>query len=101
MHRASRSGSATARCPRRCLLVEIDVLDEHDLAVVVFDDVVAVETVAVLIKVVHTFRPWIVFHTQERFTDLLRLKTVSVVDRERQNMNSVVGPCPMEIGADL
>ena len=29
------------------LVAEVDMLDEHDLAVIVFDDVVAVQTVAV------------------------------------------------------
>ena len=94
------SGSV-ADSPRRCLLVEVDVLDEHDLTVIVLDNVVAVEPVAVPIKVVHTFRPRVVLDAQDRFTDLLRLKTLSVVDRERQNMNSVVGPCPMVIGGRL
>ena len=83
------------------LLVEVDVLDEHDLAVIVFDDVVAVEPIAILIEVIDAFGTLVALHAQNCLTDLLRLKTVSVVDRERQNMNSVVGPCPMEIGADL
>ena len=34
------------------LLVEVDVLDEHDLTVIVLDEVVAVEPVAVLIEIV-------------------------------------------------
>src|SRR5215469_13995749 len=37
--------------PRKFPLVaEVDMLDEHDLAVIVFDDVVAVEPIAVLIS---------------------------------------------------
>jgi hypothetical protein len=77
------------------------MLDEHDLAVVVFDDVVAAETVAVLIEIVGALDARIALDAQDRLADLLRLKTLSVVDRERQNMNSVVGPCPKLSGADL
>src|SRR5262249_38327787 len=83
------------------LLAEVDMLDEHDLAVIVFDDVVAVEPIAVLIEIVGALNARVVLDTQDRLADLLRLKTLSVVDRERQNKNSVVGPCPMEIGGRL
>ena len=83
MHRASYGGSAAAHCPRRCLLVEVDVLDEHDLAVVVFDDVVAAEPIAVLIEIVGALDARVVLDAQDRIADLLRLKTLSVVDRER------------------
>ena len=101
MHRASYGGSAAARCPRRCLVAEVDMLDEHDLTVIILDDVVAVEPIAVLIEIVGALNARVVLDAQDRLADLLRLKTLSVVDRERQNMNSVVGPCPMEIGGRL
>ena len=39
------------------LLAKVDMLDEHDLAVIVLDDVVAVEPVAVLIEIVGARRP--------------------------------------------
>src|SRR6516225_7113854 len=80
--------------PQVSLLAEVDMLDEHDLAVIVLDDVVAVEPIAVLIEIVGALSARVVLDTQDRLADLLRLKTLSVVDRERQNMNSVVGPCP-------
>src|SRR6516225_1656764 len=88
--------------PRKFLLLaEVDMLDEHDLAVIVLDDVVAVEPIAVLIEIVGALNARVVLDAQDRLADLLRLKTLSVVDRESQNMNSVVGPCPMEIGGRL
>jgi hypothetical protein len=77
------------------------MLDEHDLAVIVFYDVVAVEPIAILIKIIDAFGTLVVLDAQDRLADLLRLKTLSVVDRARQNMNSVVGPCPMVIGGRL
>src|SRR5215470_14929465 len=83
------------------LVAEVDMLDEHDLAVIVFDDVVAVEPIAILVKIVSALGARVVLDTQDRLTDLLRLKTLSVVDRERQNMNSVVGPCPKVVGRRL
>src|SRR6516164_4338711 len=83
------------------LLAEVDMLDEHDLAVIVFDDVVAAEPIAVLIEIVGTLNAWVVLDAQDRLADLLWLKALSVVDRESQNMNSVVGPCPREVGRRL
>ena len=83
MHRASYGGSAAAHCPRRCLLVEVDVLNEHDLAVIVLHDVVAVKSIAVLIEILGALDARVVLDAQDRIADLLRLKTLSVVDRER------------------
>ena len=83
MRLAPYGGPAAAHCPRRCLLVEVDVLNEHDLTVIVLDDVVAVEPVAVLIEIVGALNARVVLDAQDRIADLLRLKTLSVVDRER------------------
>src|SRR6516162_267327 len=88
--------------PRKFPLVaEVDMLDEHDLTVIVFDDVVAVEPISILIEIVGALNARVVLDAQDRLSDLLRLKTFSVLDRERQNMNSVVGPCSLEIGRRL
>ena len=65
------------------LFAEVDMLDEYDLAVVVFDNVVAAEPVAVLIEIVGALDARVVLDAQDRIADLLRLKTLSVVDRER------------------
>ena len=59
------------------------MLDEHDLAVIVFDDVVAAEPIAVLIEIVGALGARVALDAQDRLADLLRLKTLSVVDRER------------------
>ena len=42
------SGSGQAAFRADSLFAEVDMLDEHDLAVIVFDDVVAAEPIAVL-----------------------------------------------------
>ena len=65
------------------LFAEVDMLDEHDLAVIVFDDVVAAEPIAVLIEIVGALGARVALDAQDRLADLLRLKTLSVVDRER------------------
>ena len=80
------AGQRHPTVPADYLLAEVDMLDEHDLAVIVLNDVVAVKPIAVLVKVVRTFRTRVVLDAQDRVSDLLRLKTLSVVDRERQNM---------------
>ena len=82
--------AADQRLPHRpaqvSLLAEVDMLDEHDLAVIVFDGVVAAEPIAVLIEIVGALNARVVLDAQDRLADLLRLKTLSVVDREGQNM---------------
>src|SRR5271166_7213080 len=83
------------------LFAKVDMLDEHDLAVIVFDDVIAAEPIAVRIEIVGALGARVALDAQDRLADLLRLKTLSVVDRERQNMNGVVGPCPIVIGRRL
>ena len=77
------------------------MLDEHDLAVIVFDDVVAAEPIAVLIEIVSALGARVALDAQDRLADLLRFKTLSVVDRARENMNRVVGPCPTSVGRRL
>src|SRR6516165_9648050 len=95
------AGQRHPTVPADSLLAEVDMLDKHDLAVIVFDDVVAAEPIAVLIEIVGALNARVVLDAQDRLADLLRLKALSVVDRESQNMNSVVGPCPMVIGRRL
>ena len=80
------AGQRHPTVPADSLLAEVDMLDEHDLAVIVLDHVVAVEPVAVLIEIVGALDARVALDTQDRLADLLRLKTLSVVDRERQNM---------------
>src|SRR6516164_1761100 len=88
--------------PRKFPLVaEVDMLDEHDLTVIVFDDVVAAEPIAVLIEIVGALGARVALDAQDPLADLLRLKTLGVIDRERKNMNGVVALCPIVIGRRL
>ncbi len=77
------SGSGHTPLRADSLFAEVDMLDEHDLAVIVFDDVVAAEPIAVLIEIVGALDARVALDAQDRLADLLRLKTLSVVDRER------------------
>ena len=77
------SGSGHTPLRADSLFAEVDMLDEHDLAVIVFDDVVAVEPIAVLIEIVSALGARVALDAQDRLADLVRLKTLSVVDRER------------------
>jgi hypothetical protein len=77
------AGQRLPTLPANFLLSEVDMLDEHDLAVIVFDDVVAVEPIAVLIEIVGALGADVALDAQDRLANLLRLKALSVVDRER------------------
>ncbi len=65
------------------LFAEVDMLDEHYLAVIIFDDVVPPEPIAVLIEIVGALGADVALDAQDRLANLLRLKALSVVDRER------------------
>ena len=54
------------------------MLDEHDLAVIVFDDVVAPEPIAVLIEIVGALGARVVLDAQDRLADLLRSKLLAL-----------------------
>jgi hypothetical protein len=77
------SGSTAFPLSTNFLLSEVDMLDEHDLTVIVLHDVVAVKPIALLIEFVGALDARVVLEAQDRLADLLRLKTLSVVDRER------------------
>src|ERR1700741_2754436 len=64
MHRASYGGPAAAHCPRRCLLVEVAVLNEHDLPVRVLDHVLVVEPVPVRLAIVGALYARVILQTQ-------------------------------------
>jgi hypothetical protein len=81
--RCACSGSGHAALRADSLIAEVDVLDEHYLAVIIFDDVVAAEPIAVLIEIVGAFGTLVALHAQNCLTDLLRINTLSVFDRER------------------
>src|ERR1700681_4774630 len=86
---------------RLSLVVEVDVSVEHDLAVNILDDVVAVEPIAVLIKIINTLCSSATLHAQDCLANLLRIQNLGVVDGERKHVNRVVGPRPAEVGRRL
>ena len=77
------------------------MLDEHDLAVVVLDDIVAVEPIAVLVEIVDALSARVAFHPQDRLPHLLGLQALRIDDREGQNVHGVIAPCAEEIGRRL
>ena len=66
------------------LFAEVDMLDEYDLAVVVFDNVVAAEPIAVLIEIVGALGARVALHAQDRLPDLLRLIDAVFGDHARR-----------------
>ena len=66
------------------------MLVEHDGAVIVLDDVVAVEPVAVLVEIVRALGALISLHREDRLTNFLRLETPGTADRAREDVESIV-----------
>ena len=73
-------------------VIKIDPFFDNDVAVVVSDDVVAVQAIAVLVESVGAFDAAVAFHGQQRVADLLRVGAASGRDRLGEDMDRVIGP---------
>src|SRR5258708_32323487 len=72
-------------------IVEIDVLFEHHSAVVILDDVVAVEPVAVLIERVCALGARKALYSKNSLAEFLGLKVFCFADRSSQNVHRIIG----------
>ena len=52
------------------------MLDELDLAVLILNDVIAMQAVTILVEIVDAFYPFIALDTVEGFLDVRRLRAV-------------------------
>src|SRR5580692_993579 len=73
-------------------IVEVDVLVVDDRALFVSHDVVAMQTVAILVEIIFAFRTGIFFQRENGFTDLAGVGRAGLVDRRRQDGDGVVRP---------
>src|SRR5258708_4718572 len=64
----------------------------NDRPLLVPYDVIAVQTVAVLVKIILTFRTGIFFDAENSLTDFCRVGRAGLVDRSRQDGDGVVRP---------
>src|ERR1700736_3107587 len=82
-------------------IVEVDMLVVNDRTLLVLHDIIAVQTVAVLVKIVLAFRARRFLGGQDRFADLARVGRAGLVDRRRQDGDGVVGPGALVIRRGL
>src|SRR6267143_5570867 len=73
-------------------IVEVDMLVVNDGSLLIPHDVVAVQTVAILIKIILAFRTGILFYGENGLTDFRWIGLSGLVDRSRQDGDGVVGP---------
>src|SRR4030088_1081313 len=100
MARASIALTIEARRPlahresgrQRRSIVEVDVLVVNDRPLLVPHDVIAVQTVAVLVEIVLAFGARGLLGGQERLADFAGVGRAGLVDRRRQDGNGIVGP---------
>src|SRR5665647_445246 len=71
---------------------ELDVLVEDDVALVVLHDVVAVQTVPLVVEIVFAFGTGELLDGDDRLADLLRIGRAGLVDGRGQHRDRVVGP---------
>ena len=83
------------------LVVEVYVLNECDVTAVVLQDIVTVQSIAVLVEVVRTLGAFISLDRQDRLPDLRGVCALGVVDGQRQYMHRVKGPGAEMIRRDL
>src|SRR6187402_2310913 len=82
-------------------VVELDVLVELDRTLLVLHDVVAVQTVAVLVEIVFALGARELLDREDGFADLGRLGRAGLVDGRRQDVDGVEGPGALVVGRDL
>src|SRR6476469_755929 len=82
-------------------VVELDVLVEDDAALLVLHDVVAVETIAVLVEIVFALGTRELLDREDGFADLGRIGRAGLVDGRRQDADGVEGPGALVVGRDL
>src|SRR3979490_625813 len=73
-------------------VVEVDMLVVNDRPLLILHDVVAVQSVAVLVKIILAFRTGIFFYGENSLTDFGGIGRAGLVDRRGQNRDGVVGP---------
>src|SRR5947199_10643591 len=66
-------------------IVEVDMLVVDDGALLVPDDVVTMQAIAILIEIVLAFGAWIFLDRQNRLADFRRLRGASLVDRHSED----------------
>src|SRR6267143_64880 len=82
-------------------VVEVDMLVVNDGPLLVLHDVVAVQAVAVLVKIILAFRAGIFFHGENSLTDFCGVGRAGLVDRRSQDGDRVVGPGALVIRCGL
>src|SRR3981189_846699 len=73
--------SASGGTANPASIVEVDMLGVNDGALLVLHDVVAVQAVAVLVKIILAFRAGIFFHGENSLTDFCGVGRAGLVDR--------------------
>src|SRR5882757_7647344 len=89
------------RGPRTRSIVEFNVLVEDDVALVVLHDVVAVQTVALVVEIIFAFGAREFLGGDDRLADFLRVGRASLVDRRGEHRDGVVGPRALVVRRDL
>src|SRR5436309_30103 len=82
-------------------VVEIDMLVVDDRALLVPHDIVAVQTIAVLVEIIFAFGAGVFLHRENGFTDLGRVGGAGFVDRRGEDGDGVIGPGALVIGCEL
>src|SRR5487761_1944204 len=72
-----------------------------DGALLVLHDVVAVQAVAILVKIILAFRTWKFFQRENGLADFCRIGRAGLVDRRRQDGDRIVGPGALVIRRGL
>src|SRR5437667_9406602 len=76
-------------------IVEVDMLVVADRALLVLDDVVAVQAIAVLVEIILAFRTGIFFDSENVLPDFSRIGRAGLVHRRGQNADGGVSPAAL------
>src|SRR5260370_3116928 len=89
------------REPATRSIVEVDMLVVDDRPLLVPHDVVAVQTVAVLVEIIFAFCASGFLGGKDRLADFSGIGRAGLFDRRRQDGDGIVGPGALVIGSGL
>src|ERR1700693_4257864 len=82
-------------------IVEVDMLVVDDGPLLVPHDIVAVQAVAVLVKIILALRTRKLFQRENRLADFCGIGRAGLVDRRRKDGDGIVGPGALVIRRGL
>src|SRR6201998_1116276 len=82
-------------------IVELDMLVEDDRPLLIPHDVVTVQTIAILVKIIFAFGAGEFFQRKNGLANFYGIGRTGLVDRRRKDGDGIEGPGALDVGRSL